>query len=117
MRRRRINHSHFNSIKVRLNPEAAQQRGHLTPEFQFHKGTIKPSAVYFAAASSSDFNSIKVRLNPKDLSFYDLPAVFQFHKGTIKPNLGISILNKVNLFQFHKGTIKPIPSFSPSSFC
>ena len=32
----------FNSIKVRLNPSAARHRVPV-PQFQFHKGTIKPN--------------------------------------------------------------------------
>ena len=54
--------SHFNSIKVRLNP-SVRLYSYARELFQFHKGTIKPKVFFNGQYRYSDFNSIKVRLN------------------------------------------------------
>ena len=55
--------SYFNSIKVRLKPNAQVMRLNSVLGFQFHKGTIKTREDYF----QPEFDNL-----------------FQFHKGTIK---------------------------------
>ncbi len=59
----------FNSIKVRLNRYAAYGFRGRVIRFQFHKGTIKPYYRRYTARRCADFNSIKVRLNPGRLKF------------------------------------------------
>ena len=51
----------FNSIKVRLEltPQATPN---VTPEFQFHKGTIRTQNTSKDKGKEKNFNSIKVRL-------------------------------------------------------
>ena len=76
---------HFNSIKVRLELIYKTLSNHYGGIFQFHKGTIR-TIVSGRNAPSYDinFNSIKVRLeHSAHRSEYPLPA-FQFHKGTIR---------------------------------
>ena len=75
---------HFNSIKVRLEPDAS------TAE-----------KIY-----EVNFNSIKVRLEP--ISGVNVPTtpVFQFHKGAIRTAPPRSLDQKAVLFQFHKGAIR-----------
>ena len=60
-------------------------------EFQFHKGTIKPSLSYKLSYKVCCFNSIKVRLNPSVSECMPFGREFQFHKGTIKPKMEIEL--------------------------
>ena len=52
--------------------------------FQFHKGTIKASAIESHNDIVTTFNSIKVQLRLKITLRQIGPRYFQFHKGTIK---------------------------------
>ena len=53
--------SHFNSIKVRLEPLPNELTA-LGSLFQFHKGTIRTKYAESRESAADDFNSIKVRL-------------------------------------------------------
>ena len=55
-------HLHFNSIKVRLEPLRASRQAAQSPQFQFHKGTIRTFLEQGSILSQLNFNSIKVRL-------------------------------------------------------
>ena len=54
---------HFNSIKVRLEPEMVA-KGEKVYIFQFHKGAIRTENEVQVTEESRNFNSIKVRLEP-----------------------------------------------------
>ena len=117
----------FNSIKVRLK-RSVNGEAFFFSQFQFHKGTIKTSAVFSLALACSYFNSIKVRLKLVVAAISGVVLGFQFHKGTIKTfrswcasmlpgdfnSIKVRLKRKGNdphgllfpLFQFHKGTIK-----------
>ena len=97
----------FNSIKVRLEPEASQ-RPVSEPVFQFHKGTIRTLLLRECVLSLlADFNSIKVRLEPSYPSINTARKMkFQFHKGTIRTNFFVPSWRRRCRFQFHKGTIR-----------
>ena len=51
----------FNSIKVRLELDGSENIT-IENEFQFHKGTIRTSAIDYHNQKALNFNSIKVRL-------------------------------------------------------
>ena len=74
--------------------------------FQFHKGTIRTTAIPLQSKKQVNFNSIKVRLERLILLF----AIFQsFNFNSIKVRLEHPYSLKQNggiLFQFHKGTIR-----------
>ena len=59
----------------------------LNIQFQFHKGTIKPTLIIAVTGLAINFNSIKVRLNHLKLLEINPIIPFQFHKGTIKPDM------------------------------
>ena len=52
--------------------------------FQFHKGTIRTSALLPASSLVVNFNSIKVRLERQGWRAGSPASPFQFHKGTIR---------------------------------
>ena len=52
----------FNSIKVRLEPEARKAEQEADYSFQFHKGAIRTRGAYSSTDGFYNFNSIKVRL-------------------------------------------------------
>ena len=103
---RNIKYLDFNSIKVRLKQEyekrkrenrifqfhkgtiktSALKNGVFEPlSFQFHKGTIKTTEHQLEKFNKENFNSIKVRLKPAaSVNPVAAPSSFQFHKGTIK---------------------------------
>ena len=60
-------HQHFNSIKVRLEPESPASTGSRYP-FQFHKGTIRTLCRRIVLLQTENFNSIKVRLERTTLA-------------------------------------------------
>ena len=78
-----------------------------SPEFQFHKGTIRTDVSRSFFVSLLYFNSIKVRLELDVPERNDLGELtFQFHKGTIRTSSGGGHLVASVPFQFHKGTIR-----------
>ena len=99
-------HPHFNSIKVQLEPSWFVASARRT-EFQFHKGTIRTTAI---------------------MNQFTVMEIFQFHKGTIRTAkacqimriffnfnsikvqlehlVGAFLISWVQPFQFHKGTIR-----------
>ena len=56
-----VRFSHFNSIKVQLEPLIVQRLSGLIL-FQFHKGTIRTASWCWWVIVQTDFNSIKVQL-------------------------------------------------------
>ena len=82
-----------------------------SPEFQFHKGTIRTDVSRSFFVSLLYFNSIKVRLELDVPERNDLGELtFQFHKGTIRTSSGGGHLVASVPFQFHKGTIRTFQS-------
>ena len=75
---------YFNSIKVQLELFGVLEYVE-TPQFQFHKGTIRTSG--------------------SQASYYSQMA-FQFHKGTIRTMRFSNLPLDYFTFQFHKGTIR-----------
>ena len=53
----------FQFHKGTIKPSRRNRQGGRRTQFQFHKGTIKPSKPGRSVQSVADFNSIKVRLN------------------------------------------------------
>ncbi len=79
----------------------------LNIQFQFHKGTIKPTLIIAVTGLAINFNSIKVRLNPPDV-LQDRRAPSNFNSIKVRLNRQQPLLgNDKEQFQFHKGTIKP----------
>ena len=74
---------HFNSIKVRLEPDRKGIMQIITV-FQFHKGAIRTS----------------------DAKECDSDEEFQFHKGAIRTYHFRLLAIEKHLFQFHKGAIR-----------
>ena len=75
--------THFNSIKVQLEPEKKQAIIHQLV-FQFHKGTIRTLFELEYTKDDNNFNSIKVQLERLWRSYESCEYKFQFHKGTIR---------------------------------
>ena len=57
-----MQHSNFNSIKVRLERIAQKNQKASVFQFQFHKGTIRTDLLPNYLQRFGNFNSIKVRL-------------------------------------------------------
>ena len=74
---------HFNSIKVRLEPEMVA-KGEKVYIFQFHKGAIRTENEVQVTEESRNFNSIKVRLELLRKVSMIPSLLFQFHKGAIR---------------------------------
>ena len=74
---------HFNSIKVRLEPDRKGIMQIITV-FQFHKGAIRTESTDLVGQYIHHFNSIKVRLEPDRKGIMQIITVFQFHKGAIR---------------------------------
>ena len=83
--------THFNSIKVRLEPYSFMDEG-----------------TFFLY-----FNSIKVRLEPTADTSGTQVAPFQFHKGAIRTDNAVVSTQMPFIFQFHKGAIRT--PFSPTN--
>ena len=76
-------------------------------KFQFHKGTIKTQASLARMSLNQNFNSIKVRLKPRTHRRYLNPREFQFHKGTIKTLFGKRNISLYLHFNSIKVRLKP----------
>ena len=109
-------HTHFNSIKVRLEPSSSSpsplpgcefqfHKGAIRTcifriteyrkyQFQFHKGAIRTVRDMVKRYNSAHFNSIKVRLEQDAGKLGSLAGLFQFHKGAIRTNKLIPLTTK-----------------------
>ena len=74
----------FNSIKVRLEPEARKAEQEADYSFQFHKGAIRTVDRFSNLHRYHYFNSIKVRLELTVQLAEGEIFGFQFHKGAIR---------------------------------
>ena len=78
---------YFNSIKVRLEPNFSSSFSSHDPYFNSIKVRLEPKSIIQAAKTMLYFNSIKVRLEQQISSIFLLLLVFQFHKGTIRTTI------------------------------
>ena len=70
----------FHKGTIKTHPQSVRNPA----RFQFHKGTIKTAQRSDGGGCALDFNSIKVRLKQAIADRYVTLFEFQFHKGTIK---------------------------------
>ena len=97
---------HFNSIKVRLEPDN-QSYLESCKLFQFHKGTIRTGLHIFQVARISLFQFHKGTIRTKrHLYCMQLDNYFNSIKVRLDPPCSSLLLHFVKAFQFHKGTIR-----------
>ena len=123
-----IQRAHFNSIKVRLEPNAKVGASQAYNYFNSIKVRLELSKFSISSYVTLYFNSIKVRLEHMQITCLLKALPFQFHKGAIRTNfqaqlvdpsryfnsikvrlelsLRDNMLYASHLFQFHKGAIR-----------
>ena len=76
--------SHFNSIKVQLEPCRAITIPAPLAHFNSIKVQLEPEVLKNLQYGVDNFNSIKVQLERPSSVAASTPLAFQFHKGTIR---------------------------------
>ena len=76
--------THFNSIKVQLEPDNPAVGDTIVLNFNSIKVQLERRCRFSKLSLGHHFNSIKVQLERNAISSRTIPALFQFHKGTIR---------------------------------